>query len=240
MKKMFIIGLLLLLCTILACEKQEADPVVEEPVVEKVIEKVEAVCIWDKGSLRKEPNRKAKWISNLALGEKMIWTGEAFIDSTDKNRRFLKMLLSDGTEGWTADYFVVTNAKPAVLVKDASIYSRPDLVTETDKDFKEMEIVAVESAQDDWLKVVGEKKEKKGWIQSKSVSVSDVNVAVALLSAKAMGEKEVEDKIEKLEAIINNSSFSSSIFIQKLSDQLNDLKSPQETSTEPDSAQSQQ
>lgn len=235
MKKVCITGLLIFWLVFLACEKKEAETaVVEEPNVVNEVKEIESVCIWDKGALRQEPTRSGKWISQMALGEKVVWTGEVSVDSTEKNRKYLKLRLSDDTEGWASEYVVETDSKPAVLIKKASIYNRPDLVTESDKKFEEMDIVALVSSEGDWLKVVGEEKKKGGWIQSNSVSTSDVNVAVALLTTKAMKEKKDEDKIEKLEAILNNSTFNSSVFIQKLDQKLNELKPADETTADVD------
>ena len=224
--------LIVLLCLIVSvaffssCQKTQERQVAEQepaPVVEEVKE-IPAVCIWDDASVRTDASFKAKWISNMALGEKVIWLGTEKVDSTDKNRKFLKIRLSDGSEGWVWESAIATNAKPAVTYKEAPIYRRPDLLTVTDKVFNVMDMVAVVGSDGDWIEVVGEKSEKKGWIQSNLVSTEEIDVAVGLLAGKALSEKDETKKKEKLQAIVDNPAFSASIFMEDLKQQLNDAE----------------
>ena len=235
--------LIIFLCLILSaaitssCQKAQEQQEAQQdppPVVEEVKE-VRSVCIWDGASVRADASMKAKWISAMALGEKVTWLGEDKIDSTDKNRKFLKLRLSDGTEGWSSEYVIATDAKPSVIYKEAPIYRRPDLLTVTETVFEPMEIVAITGTDADWIEVVGKEGKKKGWIQSKLVSTKDMDVAVALLAGKALREKNKEKMKDKLQSIIDNVAFTGSIFIEDIELKLNELQPEEVEMQEADS-----
>ena len=233
------LGVILIAAVTSSCQKKQEQQVVKEepkPIVEEVKE-VPSVCVWDGASVRADASMKAKWISAMALGEKVTWLGEEKIDSTDKNRRFLKIRLSDGTEGWSSEYVIATDAKPAVVYKEAPVYRRPDLLTVTDVVFEPMEIVAITGSDGDWIEVVGKENAKKGWIQSKLVSTKDTDVAVALLAGKALAEKKDEKKKEKLQSIIDNTAFAGSIFIEDLEMKLKEMQPEEMETQETDSSE---
>lgn len=199
--------------------QEEKKPVANEVKIIPVInakEGIPSVCIWDIASVRLEPTQKGKWISSLALGEKLISLGEEKVDTTDKNRKYFKIRLSDGKEGWTFENNLAVDAKPAVAFQRAVIYLRPDLVTITDKEFAPMDFIAVSKLENEWCEAKGQEGKKTGWIKSKSVSVKDDDITVALLATKALAETKGDKKKEKIEAIINNPSFSNSIFLDTL------------------------
>ncbi|MEJ2055954.1 MAG: hypothetical protein P8X42_18735, partial [Calditrichaceae bacterium] len=54
------------------------------------------------------------------------------------------------------------------------------------------------------------------WIQSKLVSKNETDVAVALLTSKALAEKNEEKRKEKLQDIIDNTAFAGSIFLEDI------------------------
>lgn len=216
------IVMFVLLCIFIsACQNDKKDN--QTANKNQIKKEIHAVCIWDKGSIRVEPSRKARWLSAMALGEKITWLGESKVDSTDQNRKYLKVRLSDGTEGWASEYVVAVDASPAVIVKQASIYRRPDLITITEKEFEPMDVVAVLESKNGWIDVVGKEHKKKGWIQSKVISSRDEDIAVSLLTHKAYQEKEKEQIKEKIKSLLNNAQFSNSIFIGDLKDKYNDL-----------------
>ena len=202
---------------IIGCEKEVP---VEPPKA------IQTVCIWDEGVLRAEATLKSSIVSNMALGEKVVWLGSSFIDTSD-NITFLNIKLSDGSTGWASKSLLATDAFPAVCVLKESIYRRPDLVTETKKQFEPMEILAVTKMAGDWIEVVGEKSYKSGWIHAKNVSKADADVAVALLAKKAGAESDNEVKIEKLNFILDNAAFSRSVFIDELKQMVTELTPPE-------------
>jgi hypothetical protein len=156
----------------------------------------------------------------MALGEKLLCLGEDRVDTSDKNRKYFKIRLSDGKEGWAPEFSLAIDAKPAVVAQKTAIYLRPDLVTITDNEFVPMEFVAVTKPENEWCEAKGQEGKKKGWIKSSSVSLKDEDITVALLAMKAASEPDKNKKKEKIEAIVNNPAFSNSTFIETLKDQL--------------------
>jgi hypothetical protein len=124
--------------------------------------------------------------------------------------------LSDGKEGWASEYSLAIDAKPAVAIQRTVIHLRPDLVTVTDKEFSPMEFIAVSKPENEWCETKGMEGKKKGWIKSNSISLKDEDITVSLLANKAMAETNKDKKKEKIEAIVNNPSFSSSMFMDTL------------------------
>jgi hypothetical protein len=211
------------------CQEEKQEPV-KEPVAEvKIVpavkpkEEIPSVCIWDITPVKLEPTQKGRWISSLALGEKVVWLSEEKVDSTDKSNKYLKVRLSDGKEGWVSDYTLATDAKPAVTIHKSIIYLRPDLVTVTNKEYAPMEFVAISMLENEWCEAKGLESKKTGWIKSETVSIKDDDIAVALLAYKALAETNKDKKKEKIEAIINNPLFSKSLFIDTLKNVLSKI-----------------
>ncbi len=187
------------------------------------------ICIWDRAVLRGVPSREnGKFLSAIALGEKVTWLGESRIDSTDKNLEFLKVRLSDGKEGWVLAYVLVRNAVPGAIIQKTFVYRRPDLLTVTDKYLEPMDMVAITKIEDDWLEIVGNQRKRSGWIKNTGVSMRTEDVAVAILATKAFREKDAEKKKLMLEAIVENPELSSSIFMAGLRATMNPLPSTEE------------
>ena len=175
------------------------------------------VCIWDRAVLRTEPSMEnGKWISSIALGEKVTWLNESYVDSADNNREFLKVRLSDGKEGWTIAYVLVRNAKPAAITQKVYVYRRPDILTITDKAIDPMEMVAITKSEGEWLEVVGKERKKSGWNKNEGISLKDADVAVAILASKALAEDDEKKKLAKLQAIIENPDLANSVFLNAI------------------------
>jgi len=199
------------------------------PVVNGIPQGAATICIWDKAVLRGVPSRKTgKFLSAIALGEKVTWLEESRIDSTDKDLEFLKIRLSDGKEGWTLAYVLVRNAVPAAIIQKTFVYRRPDLLTVTDKSLEPMDMVAITKIDGDWLEVVGNQRKRSGWIKNTGVSMREADVAVAILAIKAFRETDAEKKQLMLEAIMENPELSSSVFMAGLRATMNPLPSAEE------------
>ncbi|MGE0076672.1 MAG: hypothetical protein AB7S48_02325 [Bacteroidales bacterium] len=180
-----------------------------------------AVCVWDNVSLKETADENGKWLSSLSLGETVIYLGkEQSVETAKKAVTYYNIRLKDGKEGWSQADFIILGSKPAAIIEDSPIYSRPDLLNKTDKVFSSMDIVAVKSENNGFIEVTGKRKDGKwletGWIKSSAVTYKDVDVAVAKFASKAMSIKEESKKIEAIEDIINNSDLDSSIFIENL------------------------
>jgi len=206
------------------CE-QEGKPVTEikdTPAVKPKVE-IPSVCIYDITPVKMEPAQKGRWISSLELGEKVIWLNEEKADVNDSNKKYLKIRLSDGKEGWVPENTLAIDSRPAVVIRKCAIYLRPDLVTITNKEYAPMEFVAVSKLENEWCEAKGREGEKRGWIKSETISLKDNDIAVALMADKAFKETSKDKKKEKLEAIISNPLFADALFIDTLKYQLSKI-----------------
>jgi hypothetical protein len=213
MKKLSVLSVIISMI-LFACQGQKKQEVVQEK------KSIPSVCIWDGGTVRTAPSKDAKWMSSLSLGEEVIWLGITAVDSSDRNLEYYKIQLSDSTLGWASKWVIITDAKPSVIIKSADIYRRPDILTGIDKEFEPMEIVAVEQTENEWIKVVGAEQKKKGWIRKEFVSQENIDIAVGVLAMRALEQQKPELKTEKIEAIVNNPAFQSSVFIPELKEML--------------------
>ena len=195
------------------------------------VEEKIAVCVWDQVSVRESPNSKGKWKTSISLGESLTSLGLTVIDSLDKNRKYLKVRLADDTEGWSVSDFIIEEAKVGVFLMDKDIYKRPDLLTKSDKQFSQLDIVAIKSEQGDWYEVTGKRAEGKwldsGWVKKGDISSESIDVAVAKFARKAQEEDSEEATIEAYEEILNNGDLAGSAFISMIEEKLSELKTPQ-------------
>lgn len=221
--------------------KFEEVPEGAEEAEDVVMEEKPAVCVWDKISVREEPNSKAKWVTSISLGESITFLGASAIDSTDKNREYIKVQLADGTEGWSLSDFIVIDSEVAVFLDESSVYKRPDLLTKTEDVFKKFGIVAIANSEGDWLEVVGERADgkwiQKGWVKGANLSKDAIDVAVAKFAGQALDKESDEEKTEALKEILENSDLLNSQFIDDINRILNEMSSAEEMDSmeEPDS-----
>ena len=174
------------------------------------------VSVWDRISTRSEARRESASTTLLSLGESFIYLDTFAIDSSYKNTKFLKARLSDSSVVWVYGFASELNAKPAVITSEVPLYMRPDLLTITEKRIHSMEIVAVIEEWDNWIKIVNEKKEKRGWIKKEYISNNTIDLAFALLAKRKSEEQNPEQKIKNLEDLLENNPYPNSIFIPEI------------------------
>lgn len=213
--------------------REEISASEEEKISEEAIS---AVCIWDKIAVREEPSAEGKWLTSISLGESLESLGTVRKDSGDQNREYLKVRLADGTEGWSIADFIVSDAKVAVFLEDNAIYKRPDLLTKTENNFSQMDIVAVKSSEGEWLEVVGKRRDGKwiesGWVKEGRISTDPIDVAVAKFTSAALEKESKEEQIAAIEEILANVDFKASSFLPVLQMKMLELKPPSETNKE--------
>ncbi len=174
------------------------------------------VCIWEGVPLRETAARNGKWLTGIALGEVVKDLGETYIDSSDKNREYIKVALSDGKSGWAASYGLVRNARLAVVKDPAVLFKRPDVLTMSNEKMNPMDIVAISEEKDDFIQVIGENRKKSGWIKKEFVTESREDVAMAVFISKKMKETDKLTKAEKLSKIIELAPYPGSMFVDQL------------------------
>jgi hypothetical protein len=187
--------------------------------VSRNFEKQQTVCIWDGVPVREEPSKDGKWLSKISLGESLFFLGETAVDSTDNNREYIKVELSDGKIAWASSYGLVIDGSVAAVKEKVPVYERPDLLTLTKKEFKEMDILAIEEVKEDWIKVIGQKKKIKGWIKKSVVTENKEDIAVAILASKLL-MKDGEIVPEKIEEFLESLPYKNSFFNQYIKSQI--------------------
>ncbi|PIB34021.1 hypothetical protein BFP72_00540 [Reichenbachiella sp. 5M10] len=225
-----ITSLLALVALLYSCTPKETQSTeTPEEVAESIAEATEevttgAVCVWDQVSVRQNPGPKEKYLTALSVGESLMYLG---VDSLSGKRTYAKVQLNDETVGWTLKDFLVMEAKPAVVVRDASIYSRPDLLTKKDLSFAAMDIVASIETEGDWMQVRGKRSDGKwmdeGWIKADNISFNDIDIATAKFAKGALSLEGKEEKMAALQEIIENTDLESSSFMSSLVVQLTEL-----------------
>jgi hypothetical protein len=209
----------------------EVEAIPAEEIVEKTLTTNPAVCIWDKVSVREAAGEKAKWLTSLSIGESLTYMN---IDSLVNNKTYSKILLNDAKQGWARKEFLVIDAKPAVVLGDIALYSRPDLLTKTDKKFSMMDIISSIEKHDDWMNVKGKRSEGKwiedGWVKAQHISFEAVDIAAAKFAKEALAMTDQEAKINAIHEIINNPDLSSSKFISDLEILIKELSATEELS----------
>ena len=179
----------------------------------------QGVCVVENTSLRKEPSTKGDWISSLALGETVKLEGSPIKDEADPKVEYIKIKLSDGTKGYASTWCIVGGAYVGVVQKTTKVYKRPDLLAESNQHFDIMNIVAVEEENDNWIRVTGEGRTKKGWIQKDSIRKDKEDVVTAVLLRKALREKgkNVNNASrEEMEEIVSKLPYQDSYFVNQV------------------------
>lgn len=192
----------------------------------------EGVCVLDNASVRAEPTKQGKWLSSLTLGETVQLEGGAQKDATDPKLEYLKVKLSDGTEGYVNAFCVDTGAYVGVIYNTAKVYKRPDLLSQSDQKMEVMEIVAVEEENGSFIRVTGENRWKNGWIQKEAISKDKQDIVTAVLLKKALrGKKSVTS--EEMDQIIAKLPYPDNDFVHKTREKygLSETATSDETAT---------
>ncbi|MDW7692073.1 hypothetical protein R9C00_14975 [Flammeovirgaceae bacterium SG7u.111] len=223
MKLYFTLASLLLL-SLSACDKlQNTKPTVQKE--HKLSEETKTICLWEELSVRESPSAKSKYLTSIYLGEAVTSWGESVLDTNSQRERlYTKIRLTDGTEGWSQDDFLAVDATPGVILNDATIYKRPDLLTSTQTAFDRMDFVAIREEKGEWVKVKGKRKEDQwfttGWVKSTNLSTDLTDISFAVLVNRALSENDKEVREEKIETILGNTDLKPAVFYQDFTGQV--------------------
>jgi hypothetical protein len=198
----------------------------EEKESTLIVQPVQAVCLFDGLSIWAGPTTKKGYLNyEIKKGEAITWLGKsAKEEDDDREREFLNIRLTDGTEGWALAAFIAVDAEPATLLEQASIYSKNNLISKTDLHYEPMDIVAVLEKQDEWIKVRGAYNRPEYWIKPGNLSYAEVDIAVAYQYLKAQEEKDDTAKKDRLISdILEEEAFTDSIFIPKVQAEVQEI-----------------
>src|SRR5690606_19330513 len=169
--------------------------------------------------VRETPQEKGKYITSIYLGEKVTAMGDTASEVVG-TRKYLyeRIRLIDGKEGWVRSDFVAVDAVPAAMLKEATIYKRPDIMTSSGKSFNQMDFVAVRngSSSGEWSEVIGKRMGDtwftSGWVRSENLTTQPTDVAFSVFYVKAMELDDEDKRDEAIQQLLRNTDLSSSSF----------------------------
>jgi uncharacterized protein YgiM (DUF1202 family) len=176
-----------------------------------------AICLWPKVGLRDKPGRKdTKYLTTIYFGETVEYLNEK--EKAEDDKEYLKVRLSDGSEGWVYEYLFALDGELAIIDKETELYKRPDIMTYEGNKLEPMDMVVIleDEEQEDWHQIASMKREKKGWIQGDISAIQDeIDVKLGILYWRAM-EESSEKKYKLLENILANPNFKESKLIDNV------------------------
>ena len=190
------------------------------------------LCIWSSVSLKESPEQKGKYKNTIYLGEKAQYLGKTQTDSSDKKnvRDYIKIRLTDGTEGWVQANLMAIGAKPYAVKETTKLYKRPDILSVGKDEFEKMQFVVATEGQGEWVKVKGKKRTdswfKEGWIKLEKLTEIEVDITVSILAERALTKETDEKKLEALTEITDNPDFGTSIFIYDIRSMVEEFNTP--------------
>lgn len=173
-----------------------------------------AVCVYPVAGMRLQAGKNAQYIEPIKYGQEVTLLGDtAYVPS--EARVYVRVQSKSGKIGWVHRYLFEMHANQVVVTRDAQIYGSPGAVTTiTTAEFKAGELAAMSDFQEDWILLVGKKKEKKGWIRrsggEEPISVNETDIAIAALMDAAIENPDITGQITGLEAIQQQPGFSKS------------------------------
>ena len=186
-----------------------------------------AIALW-KTSITNAPGADGKWVASMVFGEKTEILADTTIIVKEKEKKYIKVKLSDKKEGWVNDFLMATDAKRGVVVNSTVLYGKPDILAIGDKTLDVGELVAIyNSDQEDWIEVAGFKKNKKGWVKSSGgVSSRDLDLTLSVIYKQIEETSDETMKAILVDQVINDEKNNSSVFydlIREKYGQTNDI-----------------
>lgn len=194
------------------------------------------VCVVP-ASIRAEADQNSKWLSSLSVGETVTLLGNPRKDPKDPKIEYVKVKLSDGTEGFVSTWCLVQGAYVAVVHRTVKIYKRPDLLADSNSSFEMLNIVAVDEEKGPWIRATGENRAKSGWIERVATRKSKEDIVTAVLLNKAMHGKEKSLTRADVEKIVASLPFPNNYFAVKVLQKYpaaDNVQKPTDTPTDSD------
>lgn len=168
-----------------------------------------AICLGNNVSVRETPSPKGDRITSLAIGEKVTWRDSLVVDG---DYEYALVELSDGTQGWAVVSYLFLNSRIAVVSSEATIYSRPDLLTSTNTSFQPLDLITyqIEDGTEGWYQVTGKRAGTKsfssGWIKSGGISENEKDILMAQMVYKA-NEKKGAERMTAIKEVLARGEF---------------------------------
>ena len=173
-----------------------------------------AVCVYPVAGMRLQAGKNAQYVEPIKYGQEVKLLGDtAYVPS--EARVYMRVQSKSGKIGWVHRFLFEMHANQVVVTRTSQIYGSPGAVTTiTTAEFEAGELAAMSDFQEDWILLVGKKKQKKGWIKRSGgvepISVSGTDIAIAALMEAALENPDVTGQITGLEAIQQQAGFNKS------------------------------
>lgn len=199
----------------------------KETVIEEVVKEstpIFVVCLRE-GSLLEKPAQWSKTNSSVKNGKFYDGSTAKILDTNDEGkRRYLKLQLNDGTEGWVSDWLIAEDALRAVVTtKNIRLYKKADIAAFSDKKIVFAQKVAVgNELVGGFKKIVYKGEDKKPhtyWVKEKDlqhISVEDTDYVLAEYYAKLQAIEDADQKAELVEDIRGNEEYINSPFYSSI------------------------
>jgi hypothetical protein len=177
---------------------------------------------------------------NLPIGEKLSLLGQtARAVQTGKERDFLQVRRSSGSEGWVRAEYVVPKSILGVVTSDESvIYSAPDNTAAATSSLPQMTVLAInaDTGGMTFIRVTAYDPEAKVllkgvYLRNEGVSSKPDDIQGAVLLQLAAGSKNLRQKQAFLTSAIKD--YPNSFFMPQLKDALDALTRPAEAAPAP-------
>ena len=158
----------------------------------------EAICIMNEAPIFEEPGASSPVISSVQLGEVVPMITNEPLNQEPDPEKYYEVQLRNGTSAWISGSAIFTNAMPAAILEKAPVYSSAGSSAKTGEYFMMAEFVVITEENNEWVKLTGANKKKKGWVQKKFVSADPGDVHVAILAQNYLLESNGKMIIDKL------------------------------------------
>ena len=196
-----------------------------EELSESIIKRdIQAICLGNNVAVRETPSTTGDRLTVISIGESVMYLDSTVVDTDSKgNYEYALIQLSDGTLGWVVKRYLFEDSDLYTAKEATTIYSRPDLLTSTNKSFQAMDLLVTPLEQSqvngEWLKVTGRiqgtKSFTSGWIKRDNTTGEQPDVLVAQLVYKA-NELKGEKRMNELTQILNEDSYAGSAFLNSI------------------------
>jgi uncharacterized protein YgiM (DUF1202 family) len=175
-----------------------------------------ALSTWEGHSVRTMSGAGGEWVATVTFGEKLELLGETEKDAKSQ-KDFTKVRLLDGKEGWVRADMIHTGGELAVIREESQIYSRPGISNIKDEVVAPGTLIIIIGNNEEFVEFTARNSgnnRQKGWmLGARGYSTDAIDISVGIMYRKALDEKLPEKRSAKLQAILDNSSYTASSLI---------------------------
>ncbi len=188
--------------------KNEPEEQATTTVKQEISEKEEYGYVnWNKTSLVDTPS--LNWKATVYLGEKVILLNDT---AEVKNKSYVKVKLSDDTEGWMRADFIIPKREVCATTKEIQAYTRPDIMSKKSVKIDPFTVIQILEKNDNgWIKARWKSKKESwfstSWIHRDNVVINRYEVESAYIVNNILVESNYDKKSEKYELLLSHEDY---------------------------------